>query len=144
MISTAVGGTATTFAYRGDGLRACRTAGGVTTNFTWDVNAGSCRDVLPSDVDPAVSCTGAFVGGSGNQAYASECFIQFGGKVGDYAIYTGGDGLTECERDTSCSTYVGVGITIAAFLPGFRLGAVLSETRPGRLIAVTSKKGFRL
>jgi RHS repeat-associated protein len=30
----------TTFAYRGDGLRASRTAGGVTTNFTWDINAG--------------------------------------------------------------------------------------------------------
>jgi RHS repeat-associated protein len=40
MTSATVGGTTTTFAYRGDGLRAIRTAGGVTTNFTWDINAG--------------------------------------------------------------------------------------------------------
>ena len=40
MTSATVGGTATTFAYRGDGLRASRTTGGATTSFTWDVNAG--------------------------------------------------------------------------------------------------------
>jgi RHS repeat-associated protein len=40
MTSATVGGTATTFAYRGDRLRASRTTGGVTTSFTWDVNAG--------------------------------------------------------------------------------------------------------
>jgi RHS repeat-associated protein len=40
MTSATVGGTATTFAYRGDGLRASRTTGGATTTFTWDVNAG--------------------------------------------------------------------------------------------------------
>jgi len=38
--SATVGGTTTTFAYRGDGLRNSRTTGGSTTTFTWDVNAG--------------------------------------------------------------------------------------------------------
>jgi RHS repeat-associated protein len=40
MTSATVGGTTTTFAYRGDGLRNSRTTGGSTTAFTWDVNAG--------------------------------------------------------------------------------------------------------
>jgi RHS repeat-associated protein len=40
MTSATVGGTTTTFAYRGDGLRASRTTGGVTKSFTWDINAG--------------------------------------------------------------------------------------------------------
>ena len=40
MTSATVGGTTTTFAYRGDGLRHSKTTGGNTTTFTWDVNAG--------------------------------------------------------------------------------------------------------
>jgi YD repeat-containing protein len=40
MTSATVGGLATTFAYRGDGLRNSRTTGANTTAFTWDVNAG--------------------------------------------------------------------------------------------------------
>jgi len=40
MTSATVGGTTTTFAYRGDGLRNSRTTGGSTTTFTWDANAG--------------------------------------------------------------------------------------------------------
>jgi RHS repeat-associated protein len=35
-----VGGTTTTFAYRGDGLRDSRTTGGNTTTFTWDIGGG--------------------------------------------------------------------------------------------------------
>ena len=40
MTSATVGGTTTTFAYLGNGLRNSRTTGGVTTTFTWDVAAG--------------------------------------------------------------------------------------------------------
>ncbi len=40
MTSATVGGTTTTFAYRGDGLRHSRTTGGNTTTFTWDINGG--------------------------------------------------------------------------------------------------------
>src|SRR5262249_9000665 len=40
MTSATVGGTTTTFAYRGDGLRDSRTTGGATTTFTWDAAAG--------------------------------------------------------------------------------------------------------
>ena len=35
-----IGGNTSTYAYNGDGLRASRTAGGVTANYVWDVAAG--------------------------------------------------------------------------------------------------------
>jgi RHS repeat-associated protein len=40
MTSATVGGTTTTFAYRGDALRDSRTTGGSTTTFTWDIASG--------------------------------------------------------------------------------------------------------
>ena len=40
MTSTTIGGTTTSFTYRGDGLPNSRTTGGSTTTFTWDINAG--------------------------------------------------------------------------------------------------------
>jgi hypothetical protein len=40
MTAATVNSVTTTFAYRGDGLRHSRTAGGSTTVFTWDINAG--------------------------------------------------------------------------------------------------------
>jgi RHS repeat-associated protein len=40
MTSASVGGVASSFDYRGDGLRNSRTTGGTTTTFTWDVAAG--------------------------------------------------------------------------------------------------------
>ena len=40
MTSASVGGVASSFDYRGDGLRNSRTTGGATTTFTWDVAAG--------------------------------------------------------------------------------------------------------
>jgi RHS repeat-associated protein len=40
MTSATIGGTTTSFGYRGDGLRNSRTVGGNTTTFTWDINAG--------------------------------------------------------------------------------------------------------
>ena len=40
LTAATVGGTATTFAYRGDGLRNSRTMRGVTTTFTWDIAGG--------------------------------------------------------------------------------------------------------
>jgi RHS repeat-associated protein len=40
MTSDSVGGVASSFDYRGDGLRNSRTTGGTTTTFTWDVAAG--------------------------------------------------------------------------------------------------------
>ena len=45
MTAATVNGVATTFVYRGDGLRHSRTKGGTTVTFTWDVN-GSLPVVL--------------------------------------------------------------------------------------------------
>src|SRR6185437_8551931 len=36
---TTIGGTTTSFTYRGDGLRASQTSGSTTTSYTWDLNS---------------------------------------------------------------------------------------------------------
>ena len=39
LTSTTIGGTTTSFTYRGDGLRASQTSGSTTTSYTWDLNS---------------------------------------------------------------------------------------------------------
>jgi len=84
MTSATVGGTTTTFAYRGDGLRNSRTTGGVTTTFTWDVNAG-----LPVVLD------------DGNQYVYGAGLAEMVTGSGTYYYLADGLGSTMAIVDTS-------------------------------------------
>jgi RHS repeat-associated protein len=84
MTSATVGGTTTTFAYRGDGLRNSRTTGGSTTTFTWDANAG-----LPVVLD------------DGNQYVYGAGLAEMVTGSGTYYYLADGLGSTMAIVDTS-------------------------------------------
>jgi RHS repeat-associated protein len=72
MVGATVGGTTTTFTYRGDGLRNSRTTGGVTTGFAWDINRG--LPVVLDDGNQYVYGAGlaSMVTGSGAYYYLAD------------------------------------------------------------------------
>jgi hypothetical protein len=74
MTSATVGGVATTFAYRGDGLRHSRTTSGSTTTFTWDVNAE-----LPVVLDDGTQ----YVYGAAHirSQQLTDCYSRYGSTV---------------------------------------------------------------
>jgi RHS repeat-associated protein len=85
MTSATIGGVATSFAYRGDGLRNSRTTGGVTTTFTWDVAGG-----MPVILDD----------GASKYVYGAGLVSQ---KTGGNTYYYLTDGLGSTMKTTDAS-----------------------------------------
>ena len=96
MTSATVSSAQTTYTYNGDGLRMSRTAGGNTTNYTWDV-AGGLPMLLQDGTNTYVyGATGMlyFVDGSGNPQYrltdglgSTAAMANSGGTVTDTWTY---------------------------------------------------------
>jgi len=86
MVSATVDSAATTFAYRGDGLRESRTSNSNTVTFTWDIAAG--LSVVIDDEDARY----VYGAGLASQVTSSESYYYLSDGLGSTMVTVDSDG----------------------------------------------------